>query len=75
MANNLPIFDAFQDRHIGTHSESLQAMLDKIGVDSLDSLIAQTVPASIRQPNALQLPAVQTEAELWAHMQDLAAKK
>ena len=37
----------FSGRHIGTLGEE-QSMLSTIGFDSLDELIDQTVPASIR---------------------------
>ncbi len=36
-------------------------MLTKIGVDSVDELIDQTIPAAIRLKQPLQLPAAQTE--------------
>ena len=45
----------FQDRHIGPNETELNEMLATIGVDSLDTLIDQTVPANIRLPKPLNL--------------------
>ena len=38
----------FPDRHIGPRSADIAKMLAEIGADSLDDLVAQTVPAGIR---------------------------
>ncbi|TAE46614.1 MAG: glycine dehydrogenase (aminomethyl-transferring) [Bacteroidetes bacterium] len=40
--------DSFLSRHIGPSASETAEMLQVIGVDSLEELIAQTVPASIR---------------------------
>lgn len=40
--------DQYINRHIGNDSQETQDMIDYIGVSSLDELIDQTVPASIR---------------------------
>ena len=51
------MFDKFSGRHIGvTRPEDLKAMLDTIGVGSVDELIAQVIPASIRLKKPLALP-------------------
>ena len=42
--------DDFIRRHLGPCTNELPAMLAAVGVDSLDTLVAQTVPASIRLP-------------------------
>lgn len=45
-------FDTFADRHIGvSNPDELKAMLDTIGVGSVDELIAQVIPQSIRLKN------------------------
>ena len=45
-------------RHIGvTDSRDLQAMLQAIGVKSVEELISQVIPASIRLKKPLALPA------------------
>ena len=38
----------FIDRHNGPRENEIPGMLDTIGVKTLEELIAQTVPASIR---------------------------
>ncbi len=45
----------FQDRHIGPNTRECNEMLASIGVDSLDTLIDQTIPADIRLPKPLHL--------------------
>ena len=40
--------DDFVARHIGPTDADLERMLDVIGAESLDDLLDQTVPASIR---------------------------
>jgi len=43
----------FASRHIGPSPEEIAAMLKAVGADSLDALMAQTLPADIRMPGAL----------------------
>lgn len=50
-----------------------QAMLEAIGVQSLDELFAG-IPAALRLQRPLQLPAALSELELSRHMQSLAAR-
>jgi glycine dehydrogenase len=45
--------ETFADRHIGPSPSDIQAMLDVIGANSLDDLVKQTLPESIRQAEAL----------------------
>ena len=40
--------EQFITRHVGPRSEDVEEMLKVIGVKSVDELIEQTVPASIR---------------------------
>ncbi len=47
--------EQFADRHIGPRPDDLAAMLDAIGVASVEQLIDETIPASIRD-DALDLP-------------------
>jgi glycine dehydrogenase len=44
----------FAARHIGPSPTDVRAMLDTIGAADMDTLIAQTLPASIRQTTPLQ---------------------
>ena len=66
-------FDTFADRHIGvSNPDELKAMLDTIGVGSVDELIAQVIPQSIRLKKPLDLPAGMSEYEFAAHIRALA---
>ena len=49
-------------------------MLKAMGIASLDALVAETVPASIRMDHALALPAGLTEAALLARAAELGGK-
>ena len=48
--------DDFVGRHIGPTDAEIEQMLDVIGAKSLDDLLDQTVPASIRSDTPLDLP-------------------
>ena len=60
-------------RHIGPSPVEMAEMLRAVGADSLDQLIEQTVPAAIRQSEALDWPAL-SEAGLLARMREVADK-
>ena len=60
-------------RHIGPSPAEMTEMLKAVGVSSLDQLIEQTVPASIRQASALEWAPL-SEAALLERMRDVAAK-
>ncbi|MBP8845588.1 MAG: glycine dehydrogenase (aminomethyl-transferring), partial [Thermoanaerobaculia bacterium] len=49
--------DTFARRHLGAGASEIEAMLATIGVASLDALIDETVPASIRLGRALAFEA------------------
>jgi len=66
--------DEFIDRHIGPCSTEMAAMLAAIGADSLEQLIDQTVPAAIRLPADLPLPAPRREHEALADLKAIASK-
>jgi glycine dehydrogenase len=66
--------DAFIARHIGPNATEIAAMLAAIGASSLDQLIDETVPASIRLPQALDLPSPRTEHEALASLKQIAGK-
>jgi glycine cleavage system P protein (glycine dehydrogenase) len=53
--------DWFAPRHIGVSADERQAMLEAIGMPSLDALIDEVVPPSIRLPQPLGLPAPESE--------------
>ena len=60
----MPRADDFTVRHIGSNPDQLAAMLETLGVDSLDDLIDQTVPASIRSNHRFRLPEALDENRL-----------
>ncbi|MDE5709363.1 MAG: aminomethyl-transferring glycine dehydrogenase [Alistipes sp.] len=67
------MFDNFSTRHIGVSNETeLKAMLDVIGVKSVEELIGQVIPASIRLKKPLALPEGMSEYEFAAHIRMLA---
>jgi glycine dehydrogenase len=64
----------FQRRHIGLAPTDIAAMLKVVGATSLSALMAETLPATIRQPAPLDLGRPLSETEALAHMRELAAK-
>ena len=64
----------FVNRHVGITAEDIPAMLQTIGVQSVDELIAQTIPANIRLQAPLDLPEAMTEREFAEHIAELASK-
>ena len=66
--------DAFAARHIGPRGAEIAAMLKAVDAASLDDLIAQTVPESIRSNAGLALPAALSEAAVLADLRGLAAQ-
>ncbi len=66
--------DAFALRHIGPRESDLQHLFKTIGVDSLEQLIAETIPADIRLKKDLELDAPMTEFEYLSHIQELGSK-
>jgi len=63
----------FQSRHIGPDKHELELMLKQIGVSSMEQLIAETVPGSIRLKQELSWEA-QGEQEFLTDLRDLASK-
>jgi glycine dehydrogenase len=64
----------FAARHIGISADDQRPMLDALGYSSLDDLLADAVPASIREKLALALPPAVSEAEVAAELRTLAAR-
>ena len=61
----------FLDRHVGSDGPEIRTMLETLGLSSLDELVEQTVPASIRLDRPLDLPAGITERELQHRVRQL----
>ena len=64
----------FVNRHVGISAEDIPSMLAAIGVQSVDELIDQTIPANIRLKTPLNLPEPMTEREFAEHIAELASK-
>jgi glycine dehydrogenase len=56
--------DTFARRHLGQAPADRQAMLDAVGVGSVEALIEQTVPADIRTHGPLRLAGLYDDAPL-----------
>ena len=63
----------FEARHLGPDRADVVAMLEAVGYDSLDALVGDTVPTSIRMEGDLELPAALTEAQLLARLSKIAS--
>ena len=63
----------FVDRHIGIDNESRIAMLSALGLTSMEQLIEQVVPATIRIPKRNETQA-NTEAASLARLKEIASK-
>ncbi|QDA60437.1 aminomethyl-transferring glycine dehydrogenase [Hymenobacter jejuensis] len=66
--------DVFVDRHNGPDAAAVADMLRTIGVDSLDQLIDETVPAAIRLKRELNLPTALTERAFLAKFKQIAGQ-
>ena len=63
----------FAQRHIGPRTADVEAMLDRLGLDSLEALMAAAVPGGIRAAGDLDLPAPLTEEATARELRALAA--
>ncbi len=66
--------DRFYDRHIGPSENKISAMLNEIGIESVDELISKTVPADIRLENQMQLDEPMSEYEFLTYLRNIARK-
>jgi glycine dehydrogenase len=64
----------FAFRHTGPRQDEIPAMLDKIGVNSLDDLIEKTIPHDIRLKKELGLKPGMSEQEYSQHIRELGAQ-
>ncbi|MFN5114339.1 MAG: aminomethyl-transferring glycine dehydrogenase [Ignavibacteria bacterium] len=65
--------DKFEDRHIAPRPNDIQHMLDAIGATSIDELIDNTIPGSIRLASELNLPAPMTEQQVLSRLKEIAS--
>jgi glycine dehydrogenase len=66
--------DRFADRHIGTGPADRQRMLEEVGYASMADLLADAVPAGIREKLALAVPPAASEAQAAAELRALAGR-
>ncbi|MDQ6851757.1 MAG: aminomethyl-transferring glycine dehydrogenase [Actinomycetota bacterium] len=65
----------FAERHIGIAGiDAQERMLDAVGYSSLEDLLADAIPAGIREKLALNLPAAASEADVAAELRALAER-
>jgi glycine dehydrogenase len=66
--------DAFISRHIGPNDAEIAQMLRTLGFDSLEAMTDAIVPAAIKSPKPLALPAAISEVEAIAKIRTVADK-
>jgi glycine dehydrogenase len=64
----------FSARHLGPSAADVATMLSDLGLDSVEQLLDQAVPASIRQIAPLNVPAAMAEHEVLAELRDIASE-
>ena len=74
MSIDLSRRERFASRHIGPDRTQTSDMLAAVGATSLDDLIAQTIPASIRLKQEMNLPPATDEALFLSEFKGLASK-
>ncbi|MFR9607929.1 MAG: aminomethyl-transferring glycine dehydrogenase, partial [Rikenellaceae bacterium] len=66
------MFDKFSSRHIGINSsEETEQMLSTIGVESLDELIGEVIPSTIRLKQPMAIAEAMSEHEFASHILSL----
>ena len=66
--------ELFLNRHIGPRKEEVDLMLRKIGVDSLETLIKETIPENIRLSKDIQLDDEMSESDYLMHLKTISSK-
>ncbi len=74
MKLNADYQERFQNRHIAPNEADTAEMLKTVGVGSLDELIDQTIPASIRLKKPLNLPPAKSEFDYLNTLKQTASK-
>uniref|UniRef100_A0AAQ5ZKZ4 glycine dehydrogenase (aminomethyl-transferring) n=1 Tax=Amphiprion ocellaris TaxID=80972 RepID=A0AAQ5ZKZ4_AMPOC len=70
----LPRHDDFAERHIGPGEREKREMLDVLGLESVDQLIEDTVPSSIRMQRSMKMDDPVCENEVLESLQKIASK-
>ncbi|MES2875317.1 MAG: aminomethyl-transferring glycine dehydrogenase [Bacteroidota bacterium] len=74
MKLNIDYQEKFEQRHIAPTEQDTAKMLETIGVNSLDEMIAQTVPSNIRLKSPLNLPNAKSEFDYLNDLKITASK-
>jgi glycine dehydrogenase len=72
--NRLDATDDFSTRHIGPSAADTAAMLQAVGASSLDALIDEAIPASIRLRTPLALPPAESEHQYLQRLTGIARR-
>jgi glycine dehydrogenase len=73
MSLNIHYKEDFKDRHIAPNTADVDAMLHTLGLGSVDELIEQTVPQTIRLKQPLNLPQAKSEKDYLSSLKQTAA--
>jgi len=66
--------EIFSDRHIGPNDHNITSMLNYIGADSMEHLIEDTIPASIRLKSELSTGQALSEKEYLKELKTIISK-
>lgn len=66
--------DLFIDRHVGPSAEEVQKMLKTVNAESLEQLMNEVIPQNIQLAKPVFEETPLTEAEMYAHMEELGNK-
>ena len=72
--NTFEALDTFAPRHIGPRGADREAMLEAVGAASLDQLIDEAIPSSIRLAKPLSLPPAESESTYLARLETIGRK-
>ena len=66
--------ELFLNRHVGPNAFEIKEMLKFIGVDSLGTLIDETIPENIRLEKGIDLEPEMSEADFLMHLKNISSK-
>jgi len=72
--DNILAFEKFSSRHNGPSEKDIQEMLKVTGVNTLDELIEETIPANIRLDNPIKLDEPLSEYQFLNKLKSIAEK-
>ena len=65
--------ESFEIRHIGPREKEIEKMLSLINANSIDELIDQTIPESIRNRNEMKLDPPMSESDYLTHLKKISS--